>query len=1382
MADRFKAPSMDWTSPGDMHNRFKLFKQKCMLIFDGPLAEQTEDKKVRMLLLWVGDKGLEIYNTSTFAAEGDNLKITPVFGKLEGYAKPQSNQILARFQLRCLKQNDLSLEEFITKARLLIDDGGYDAAVKEETLRDTLVFGLKSDQVRRDAIKLGNTLTFKQVYDLAKVDESTKTQMEVITKGEGQSTEVHAVRSRHRSSNTKQKPDVKQHTKKEQKPEFKQQKFSAKFKGCYRCGGTHPRDTSCPAKSAKCRHCGKVGHFQKVCMTKKKQQQLHEIVSPEDQEDYPDTDTAQTIPFTVGTVDSIDSVRSIPTFPSKLFATVRLNNMYNLKLKIDTGADACILTVNDLQELPFAPDIKPSSSILKGYGGSTIQNFGATDLQVSYMGKTTKIKFHVVQAPPGNPSIIGCSQAQELGLITVNILGIQSKEPLTREKILQDFKDCFDRVGCFPGEKYHIQLVDNPKPAIHPPRSTAVHILPLYKEALDEMTGDLIITEVTEPTEWVNSIAISITMTKKGKLKVRPCLDPKDLNNYIKRAHYPTRTLDEILPLLHGKKLFTIIDTKKGYWHVELDYESSLLCTFNTPFGRYRFLRLPFGLVISQDVFQQKLDAIFRGIPNVTGIADDLIISGRTEEEHDTAVIQVLVTARENNVAFNSEKLQFKQKKVNFYGHTITEHGLAPAEDKLKAIKSIRPPRNSKDLHTILGMVTYLNRFSVRLAALTTPLRELMKKNVHFNWQPYHQEALDRIKTELCSSQIISFYDPDPDTPTILQCDASTEGLGAWIRQIDSQANEKIVGMASRSLTPTETRYSNIERETLAVVFGLEKFEYYLLGRQVLVETDHSPLEQIFKKNLAEVPSRLQRFILRCLKFDIQVKYKPGKTIPVADALSRVCFTRTTGEGGEESEVHFINTTTSLIDISTVREEVMADPVMNLLKNTVYKGWPEYRKQCPQELWDYWTFRCDLILEDGLVMKGDRIIIPEKLREEVLKAIHTGHQGETKCILLAREAVFWPGITNQIKQMVKDCTTCQKFQPAQPKMPILQPDLPTHPWEKLGTDIFEFKGYKYLIIVDYYSRFPVIRLLQDTSAETVCNNFKSILAEHGLPSTIIADCGPQYISEKFKKKCEMSNIILKFSSPYHHQANSIAERAVGTVKALWKKAVDEKSCPYTAIWMYRITPLDNNMPSPYELLYGRKPRSLLPSTKRSLQSQHPEDEVHQEVNKNIQERQEEFYNKKTGPDKKVFNNMEKVYVRNTLQKVWEPATILNRPNPIREPRTYLVEMRGKVYQRTLEHNRPRSSNVPVQQQPERDVPALHQDIPAPPVAPVTPATPMKKPSITNHDRPPATPRRQPTSSSPPSRTPPTKSSGSYEVKSQTTRAGRITQVPAKFKD
>ena len=176
---------------------------------------------------------------------------------------------------------------------------------------------------------------------------------------------------------------------------------------------------------------------------------------------------------------------------------------------------------------------------------------------------------------------------------------------------------------------------------------------------MDKIVADDIITEVTEPTDWVNSIVRNVKETSDGRERVRLCLNPKDLSKNIRREHYYSRSIDETLPLLHGKKLFSVVDTTKGYWHVELDHESNLLCTFNTPFGRYRFKHLPFGIVVSQDIFQRRLDDIYGNIPNVTGIANDIILFGSTQEEHDYAFLNMLTATRANNVSLNSEKLQF---------------------------------------------------------------------------------------------------------------------------------------------------------------------------------------------------------------------------------------------------------------------------------------------------------------------------------------------------------------------------------------------------------------------------------------------------------------------------------------------------------------------------------------------------------------------------------------------------------------------------------------------------------------------------------------------------------------------------------------------------
>ena len=249
----------------------------------------------------------------------------------------------------------------------------------------------------------------------------------------------------------------------------------------------------------------------------------------------------------------------------------------------------------------------------------------------------------------------------------------------------------------------------------------------------------------------------------------------------------------------------------------------------------------------------------------------------------DIDIVQVEVP-RNECLLIGSWKLQWiKQTQVDIFGHVLTENRIQPAKEKLEVIRNMKTASNTKELQTILGMVTYLNSFSTKLADLTSPLRKLTKKHVH------HQQALNEIKKELCSSKLISYYDPDSITPTVLQCDARQTGIEAWLRQLDSQGNEHLVALASWFLTKAESRYSNMEHECLTVTCGSGKFEYYLPGLSMTGETDHSPLEQIFKKNINEAPSRLQRLLQRYLRFDVHVQYKQGRSIPVADALSQVC-------------------------------------------------------------------------------------------------------------------------------------------------------------------------------------------------------------------------------------------------------------------------------------------------------------------------------------------------------------------------------------------------------------------------------------------------------------------------------------------------------------
>ena len=293
-----------------------------------------------------------------------------------------------------------------------------------------------------------------------------------------------------------------------------------------------------------------------------------------------------------------------------------------------------------------------------------------------------------------------------------------------------------------------------------------------------------------EYTPWISSAVV----TPKSNGSIRVCLDPPDLNKAIKCNRHYVRSVDDIIPKVAGATHFSILDARSGYWQVKIDEESSKLCTFNTPWGKYRWTRLPFGLTCSGDVFQEKMDSVFGSLDGVTGIADDTFSYGTSEASHDELILSVLDTARKNNMRFNSEKCQFKVAEASFFGLKWTPEGLNADDKKVEAIANMQPPKDVKELQSFLGMVNYLNRFSPVLAQISQPIRNLVKNDAPFQWQAEQQQALQLIKDTISKSPLLAYYDPEKES--VIQSDASMYGLGYVLLQDD-----KPVCYTSRSMT-----------------------------------------------------------------------------------------------------------------------------------------------------------------------------------------------------------------------------------------------------------------------------------------------------------------------------------------------------------------------------------------------------------------------------------------------------------------------------------------------------------------------------------------------------------------------------------------------------
>ncbi|KAK7089397.1 hypothetical protein V1264_024540 [Littorina saxatilis] len=617
-----------------------------------------------------------------------------------------------------------------------------------------------------------------------------------------------------------------------------------------------------------------------------------------------------------------------------------------------------------------------------------------------------------------------------------------------------------------------------------------------------------VLAKVTQPTDWVNSLVV----VEKPNGKLRICLDPKDLNQAVKRPHYAMPTLEDALAKIPGAKYFSKLDAKAGYWQMSLSAESSYLTTFNSPFGRYRFLRVPFGLVSSQDEFQRKIDETFENIPGLVGLVDDILIAGRTKEEHDKTLKAALDRATEKHMKLNPDKLTICMQEIEYFGHVISSEGVKPDPAKVTAIVNMKPPVDKKELETLLGMVTYLAKFAPHLADTMKPLRDMLKEDSDFVWDCHQQAAWDKIKSILASQPALALY--DPTKKIVLQVDASKYGLGAAIFQ-----DHKPIAYASKSLNKTEVNYAQIEKELYAIVFGCERFYQYIYGQEILVQSDHKPLETIMKKPLASDCKVYQRMLLRLQKYSIKVIHVPGKQIPVADTLSRKFLPAEPDDVTEDldAQIHCIVKNLPVSDerMARIKKATAEDQSLVTVKSYIHNGWPDTRQQCHKHALDVWSFRDELSVIDGMILKGERIFVPTALRPQMLTKIHSSHLGVEKCLQRARQILFWPRMAADIQHTVANCTVCNERQNSNCKEPMLPHDIPTRPWQKLASDLLTWNSKDYLVTVDFYSRYFEIDERANTTSAALIRKLSTHFSRHGIPETLVSDNGPQFASDDF---------------------------------------------------------------------------------------------------------------------------------------------------------------------------------------------------------------------------------------------------------------------------
>ena len=951
--------------------------------------EKSDAIKTSILMACIGEKGREIYETFQFPAKANatdpepSMVFTEVVKKFKEYCNPRKNVTILRYKFFTYKQLEgQSFDDFVTKLKVLAQECELET-LKDSLIKDVVVIGVLDDKLRERLMREPN-LNLVKAVQLGQAAAETK---------------KHAAELKNNKLETDHSVD---RVERERECANKNMVTNCKF-----CMSNHPRG-KCFAYGKECLKCHRMNHYARCCPAKKNYNDANNngaqrYISARNQESgrrNQHVDSVGNDPFVIETIelkksnvvnsevdtiasmktkvisqvdvaDDNDHVHDVDTTPSTDWIVNVNTNESNVQFKIDTGAQCNVLPKHIYNKLNKRPKLLPNDASLSAYSETELKVCGRCVLTLIHKEKVHKVLFYVVET--NRAPLLGLKTCSRLNLIR-RVDDVSSGDGI-RSRVLKEYADVFGEMGTLK-RTYHMVMKDDAVPVVAPPRRVPYGLDERVYEELDRMERLGVVEKIpeNEPTEWQNTLVV----VEKPNGKVRLCLDPRHLNKAVKREYFQLPTTESIMAKMHGAKYFSKLDASSGYWQIKVDEETSKRLAFMTPKGRYRFTRLPFGIHSASEVFQSEVAQIIAGMDGVDNSQDDIVIWGKSEKEQEDRLFRVLDRIRKSGMKLNLSKCVFGQKEITFLGHVISGEGIKPDPEKTRAINDMPIPKSKVELQRFLG--NYLGKFLPNLSTVTTPLRELLQKNVVFAMEKPQVDAVNKLKEMVTSEAVLKFY--DTNLPTRVRSDASTEGLGAMLEQKHGEMWHPIA-YASRSLNPSEKNYAAIEAETLSVVFACEKFREYLYGKPFVVQNDHKPLQSIFSKPITSCPLRIQRFFLRLQRYEFTLEYNSGTTMKVSDALSRAAVKNSEPEISDFDMKFYVHAVINSIPISEkkltkLKNETEKDEVLSTLKSYIENGWPT---EIDQRVAPYKSIRDELSSIDGMLLKGNRLIVPTSMRK-----------------------------------------------------------------------------------------------------------------------------------------------------------------------------------------------------------------------------------------------------------------------------------------------------------------------------------------------------------------------------------------------------------------
>ena len=1147
-----------------------------------------DSKRKKALLLYLGGEDLR---TIHHTLEDDSDTYEKAVEELNTYFVVRINLTFERNIFRnVIQQVDESSKSYITRLKEAAQTCNFAEYSTEAAIIDQFIEKTVSNKLRRKL--LGDSkLTLEELIRITTSTEMANIQATAIEKPETSESFVNRIEykgNRAPKPNDSDNSGIANTMQKGNIQKSRNSMPSTQWR-CFGCGGTNHRHGSrnCPASGKQCSFCDKYNHFEKMCFLKKSKSNNYEHSK-----------------FSRDSRNVHNIKRESDTSEEEYIFQVRNKQQTDITIRvdgqpvgvlIDSGASVNIVDKKTLEELKKHIKIKlyPTKTKIFAYDSTKpIALDGIFYSNINFKDTHHLARFHVVTNLQSG-CILGRHSAMELGLLRLTEeICLLKKQDIEISDVLKEFPSIFKGLGKLKNIQIKFNIDKEVEPVTQHLRRVPFHVRKKVEKKLQEMIEMDVIEEVTESTSWVSPIVA----IPKGN-DIRLVIDMRKANTAIRRNHYPIPTLEELLQKFNGCKFFSKLDLVHGYHQIELHPQSRYITTFITHNGLFRYKRLVQGATSAFEEYQYHIGTLFKQEQLIQNICDDILVGGRSEEEHKENLRKCLTILEENKLTVNAKKCVWKAQEVTFFGHIISVDGIKPTTDKVDAIKAFPEPRNRKEISSFLGLINYLAVFIRNLSTETAPLRKLLHKDIEWYWGKEESTTFNKLKNLVSSDLVVAHFDADLET--ILITDAGPIGLGAILTQRQKDNTIKPVAYASKSLSTQERKYSQTEREALGVVWACEKFHLYLYGKHFKILSDHQPLKVLYSPTGKPSP-RILRWGLRLQSYDFDIQYIPGHLNP-ADMLSINPVRMDKRNDGDEME-EYINTiisyaTPKAISLSEIIKESENDFTLQKVLKCIKSNEWNFKDD---NLQLYHKVRNELTYKSGIILKGERIVIPKALQEKTIRLAHETHLGMVKTKALLRDKVWWPKMNTDIEVLISHCIPCLSMGNSTTE-PMGFTDIPmSNPWQKLHIDICgPYPSGEYVLgIIDACSRWPELHVINSTSSEVVINCLVKSFSTHGYPETIVTDNAPNLISVKIEKFCSHYSIHHHKATPYHPQGNSEIERFYRTLSKFVKTTTAEgrnwKKEVYNFLLLYRNTPHCTTTVSPSMMLMNRRLKDKIP--------------------------------------------------------------------------------------------------------------------------------------------------------------------------------------------